>query len=124
MKSKRKISVKINGDELLLREKKRKCKKGISKRSAKLGGYVNMIRGFDMMDKFDKMDKMVEKMMEMMNVMNKRVANIESIVEKEIKKDIEIDELNHSIKCLKLNNDELKYKLEKDGKEIKNDFYY
>lgn len=118
MNSKRKISLKINGDELLLREKKRKCKKGISKRSAKLGGYFNM------MDKFDKMDKMVEKMMEMMNVMNKRVANIESIVEKEIKKDIEIDELNHSIKCLKLNNDELKYKLEKDGKEIKNDFYY
>lgn len=124
MNSKRKISLKINGEDMKLRGNKRMCKKGISKRSAKLGGYVDMIRGFEMMDKVDKMGKMVEKMMEMMDGMNKRVANIESIVEKDIKKDLEIDELNHSIKCLKLNNDELKYKLEKDGKEIKNDFYY
>jgi len=115
MNSKRKFSFKINGEDMKLRDNKRMCKKGISKRSANLGGYV---------DNVDKVGKMVGKMMEMMKVMNKRVANIESIVEKDIKKDLEIDELNHSIKCLKLNNDELKYKLEKDGKEIKNDFYY
>lgn len=121
MNSKRKISSNINGNGM---DNKRMCKKSISKRSANLGGYVDMIRGFDMMEKVDKMGKMVGKMMEIMEVMNKRVANIESIVEKDIKKDLEIDELNHSIKCLKLNNDELKYRLNKNGKEIKNDFYY
>jgi hypothetical protein len=124
MNSKRKISLKFNDNDIKLRDNKRICKNGISKRIAELDNYFNMVSNFDIIEKIDKMVKTMEKIKNMMEVMNKRVANIESIVEKDIKKDLEIDELNHSIKCLKLNNYELKYKLETDGKEIKNNFYY
>ena len=122
MNSKRKI-LKINGE--VLTNGKKMCKKNISKRSFDMGSYVDMIRGYEVLEKVGKMEKMINKLGDMICIMNKRIANIESIVEKDMKKDIMIDDLNHKLHCMKIDNDELKYKLEMENnnKDDIKDFY-
>lgn len=54
-----------------------------------------------------------------MREINAKVNRVETILENDLKKDIVIEDLTHNLHCMKLNNEELKYKLNND----KNDNY-
>lgn len=109
--------------------------KRICKRSVNLGGsrffnnfqnsklYEDIEKTNKKIEEFDKrmgkMEKFIEKIMDFMREINAKVNRVETILENDLKKDIVIEDLTHNLHCMKLNNEELKYKLNND----KNDNY-
>ena len=112
---------------------KEKNVKRICKRSVNLGGnrffnnfqYSKLSEDIEKTNKkmenfdkrMDKMEKSIEKIMDFMKGINGKVNRVETILDNDLKKDIVIDDLTHNLQCMKLNNDELKYKLKNDKKE-------
>lgn len=107
---------------------KEKIVKRMCKRSVNLGGnrffdnfqYSKLNEKIEEFDKkMEKMEKSIEKIMDFMKEINTKVNKVETILDNDLKKDIVIDDLTHNLHCMKLNNEELKYKLNND----KNDNY-
>jgi hypothetical protein len=107
---------------------KEKIVKRICKRSVNLAGnqFFDNFQNSKLtkkMEEFDKrmgkMEKSIEKIMDFMREINAKVNRVETILENDLKKDIVIEDLTHNLHCMKLNNEELKYKLNND----KNDNY-
>lgn len=105
---------------------KEKIVKRICKRSVNLAGnqFFDNFQNSKLtkkMEEFDKrmgkMEKSIEKIMEFMKEINAKVNRVETILDNDLKKDIVIEDLTHNLQCMKLNNDELKYKLKNDKKE-------
>lgn len=105
---------------------KEKIVKRICKRSVNLAGnqFFDNFQNSKLtkkMEEFDKrmgkMETSIEKIMEFMKEINAKVNRVETILDNDLKKDIVIEDLTHNLQCMKLNNDELKYKLKNDKKE-------
>lgn len=110
---------------------KEKIVKRICKRSVNLEGnrffnnfqYSNLNEKIEEFDKkMEKMEKSIKKIMDFMKEINTKVNKVETILDNDLKKDIVIDDLTHNLHCMKLNNEELKYKLN-NNKNDKNDNY-
>ena len=67
------------------------------------------------------MNKMMNKMMNKINSMSKKIVNIENMLEKDNEKSLMIDDLNYQLNCIKINNEELKYRINKKPDNI--DYY-
>jgi len=109
---------------------KEKIVKRMCKRSVNLEGnrffnnfqYFNLNEKIEEFDKkMEKMEKSIKKIMDFMKEINTKVNKVETILDNDLKKDIVIDDLTHNLHCMKLNNEELKYKL--NNKNDKNDNY-
>ena len=84
--------------------------------------YSNLNEKIEEFDKkMEKMEKSIKKIMDFMKEINTKVNKVETILDNDLKKDIVIDDLTHNLHCMKLNNEELKYKL--NNKNDKNDNY-
>ena len=109
-----------------------KIVKRICKRSVNLGGnrFFNNFQNSKLsediektnkkIEEFDermgKMEKSIEKIMDFMREINAKVNRVETILDNDLKKDIVIEDLTHNLRCMKLNNDELEYKLKNKKK--------
>ena len=102
-----------------------KIVKRICKRSVNLGGnrFLDNFQNSKLskkIEEFDKrmgkMEKSIEKIMEFMKEINAKVNRVETILDNDLKKDIVIEDLTHNLRCMKLNNDELEYKLKNKKK--------
>jgi len=109
-----------------------KIVKRICKRSVNLGGsrFFNNFQNSKLcediektnkkIEEFDKrmgkMEKSIEKIMDFMKEINAKINRVETILDNDLKKDIVIEDLTHNLQCMKLNNDELEYKLKNKKK--------
>ena len=104
---------------------KEKIVKRICKRSVNLEGnrffdnfqnsrLTKKIEEFD--KRMEKMEKSIEKIMGFMKEINAKVNKVETILENDLKKDIVIEDLTYNLQCMKLNKDELEYKLKNKKK--------
>ena len=116
MSSKRKTSS-FNREKIV----KRICKRSVNLAGNQFFDNFQNSKLTKKMEEFDKrmgkMEKSIEKIMEFMKEINAKVNRVETILDNDLKKDIVIDDLTHNLQCMKLNNDELKYKLKNDKKE-------
>lgn len=67
------------------------------------------------------MNKMMNKMMNKINIMSEKIVNIENMLEKDNEKSLKIDDLSYQLNCIKINNEELKYRINKKSDNI--DYY-
>lgn len=118
MSSKRKTSS-FNKEKIV----KRMCKRSVNLAGNQFFDNFQNSKLTKKMEEFDKrmgkMEKSIEKIMDFMREINAKVNRVETILENDLKKDIVIEDLTHNLHCMKLNNEELKYKLNND----KNDNY-
>ena len=70
---------------------------------------------------FKSMNKLMNKMMKKINIMSEKIVNIENMLEKDNEKSLKIDDLSYQLNCIKINNEELKYRINKKGDKI--DYY-
>ena len=121
MSSKRKTSS-FNKEKIV----KRMCKRSVNLEGNRFFNnfqYSNLNEKIEEFDKkMEKMEKSIKKIMDFMKEINTKVNKVETILDNDLKKDIVIDDLTHNLHCMKLNNEELKYKLNID-KNDKNDNY-
>lgn len=115
MSSKRKTSS-FNREKIV----KRICKRSVNLAGNQFFDNFQNSKLTKKMEEFDKrmgkMEKSIEKIMEFMKEINAKVNRVETILDNDLKKDIVIEDLTHNLQCMKLNYDELEYKLKNKKK--------